>query len=163
MVTSFAQIQDQLAAVIAHTGVIIFATGLAFSVVSKQQISTNITVGSSVSLAGYQFRFQQIKLAALPNYTTEKALITVKQQSNLIADLEIERRFYTARQQLMIEPAVHWGLLRNWYAVLGEKTGNNRYAIRLYVQDGIQWIWGGAVIMCIGVFIGWVKGRTKNV
>lgn len=156
------QIQKQLASLVAHTGVIVFATGLAFSVVSKQEISANITVGNSVSLAGYQFHFKQIKLAATPNYTTEKALITVTQQSKFITDLDIERRFYTARQQLMIEPAMHWGLRRNWYAVLGEKTGDERYAIRLYVQDGVQWIWGGAVTMCIGVFIGWTKGRAKH-
>ncbi|TOL41960.1 hypothetical protein CGH97_26325, partial [Vibrio parahaemolyticus] len=71
---------------------------------------------------------------------TEKAVIQVAQANHPLHQLITERRFYTARQQLMIEPGTYWGWVRNWYAVLGEKTGANSYAIRFYVQDGIQWI-----------------------
>ncbi|EPK6163931.1 heme lyase CcmF/NrfE family subunit [Providencia stuartii] len=156
------EIQKRLASLLAHTGVIIFATGIAFSTVSKQEISANMTVNHTVSLAGYQFNFKQLQLDTQSNYTTEKALIAVYQKDTFITHLETERRFYTARQQIMIEPGMHWGWMRNWYAVLGEKTGNNRYALRFYVQDGIQWIWGGAFIMCIGLFIGWFKGRSQH-
>ncbi|MEQ4622259.1 heme lyase CcmF/NrfE family subunit [Providencia vermicola] len=159
----FRDIQRQLSSLISHSGVIIFAIGIAFSTVSKQEVSANMTLGHSISLSGYQFTFQQLQLEAQSHYTTEKALITVVQKDKLISTLMPERRFYTARKQLMIEPSMHWGWIRNWYAVLGEKTGNNRYALRFYVQDGVQWIWGGALIMCIGLFWGWIKGRAKHV
>ena len=98
-------------------------------------------------------------MSAESNYTTEKAIIHVSQNSKSGFDIITERRLYMARQQLMIEPGISWGWLRSWYVVLGEKTGDDRYAMRFYVQEGIQWIWGGGFIMCIGVLIGWFRER----
>ncbi|MGG4607774.1 heme lyase CcmF/NrfE family subunit [Providencia sp. Me31A] len=156
-------IRQQLPALLAHTGVIIFAAGIALSIGSRQETSVNLPVGQSVSLAGYQFQFTELKLDAESNYTTEKAIIHISQSNQLLHNLVTERRFYTARQQLMIEPGIYWGWMRNWYAVLGEKTGPDSYAIRFYVQDGIQWIWGGALFMCLGLLVNWLIGRQKHV
>ena len=156
-------INSKISVLIAHTGVIVFAVGIALSVGSRQEVSANVSLGQTITLAGYQFNFQQLQLDAEPNYTTEKAIIQISQNNHPLYNIITERRFYTARQQLMIEPGIHWGFIRNWYAVLGEKTDTDSYAIRFYVQDGIQWIWGGAFIMCLGALIGWVKGRVKNV
>ncbi|XPE67953.1 hypothetical protein ACNKHP_15780 [Shigella boydii] len=30
---------------------------------------------------------------------------------------------------------------------MGEKTGADRYAFRLYVQSGVRWIWGERLLM----------------
>ena len=62
----------------------------------------------------------------------------------------------------MIEPGINWGWLRNWYVVLGEKTADQHYAMRFYVQDGIQWIWSGGILMCLGLLFGWIRGRKKH-
>lgn len=155
-------IRCQLASLIAHTGVVIFAAGIAISVGSRHETSINFTVGQSISLAGYQFQFEELQQVAESNYTTEKAVIQINQDNQPLHQIITERRFYTARQQLMIEPGIYWGWLRNWYAVLGEKTGPESYAVRFYVQDGIQWIWAGAFIMCFGLLISWWRGRVKN-
>lgn len=42
----------------------------------------------------------------------------------------------------MMEPSIRWNGIHDWYAVMGEKTGADRYAFRLYVQSGVRWIWG---------------------
>lgn len=152
-----------LPSLIAHTGVIIFAAGIALSMGSRQEISANIALGQSIHLAGYQFSFEKLQLAAQPNYTTEKALIRIDKDQQAPRYLTTESRFYLARQQQMIEPGIDWGFVRNWYVVLGEKTAPNRYAMRFYVQDGISWIWGGALFMCLGVVIGWLRGKNNHV
>lgn len=155
-------IRQQLPALLAHTGVVIFAAGIALSVGSRQETSVNLAVGQTITLAGYQFKFTDLQLAAQSNYTTEKAIIHITQEDQFQHDLITERRFYLARQQLMIEPGINWGWLRNWYAVLGEKTSDQHYAMRFYVQDGIQWIWGGGIFMCLGLLFGWIRGRKKH-
>ncbi|EPK8021716.1 heme lyase NrfEFG subunit NrfE [Providencia rettgeri] len=155
-------IRQQFPSLIAHTGVVIFSAGIALSVGSHHETSVNLSIGQSISLAGYQFQFNELQLDAKSNYTTEKAIIQISKVNQPLHSLITERRFYTARQQLMIEPGIYWGWLRNWYAVLGEKTGTNSYAIRFYVQDGIQWIWGGAFVMCFGLLVSWIKVRIKN-
>lgn len=45
-----------------------------------------------------------------------------------IGELTPERRFYEARRQQMMEPSIRWNGIHDWYAVMGEKTGPDRYA-----------------------------------
>lgn len=152
----------QLPALIAHTGVLIAALGIVVSSVSRQEISLNLRPGQQVALAGYTFRFDRLELEAKGNYTTEKAQIALWQGENRIGDLTPERRFYTARRQQMMEPDIRWNLIHDWYAVMGEKTGPERYAMRLYVQSGVRWIWGGGLLMIVGALLSGWRGRREN-
>ncbi|HEM8564414.1 TPA: heme lyase CcmF/NrfE family subunit [Citrobacter farmeri] len=155
-------VRRQLPALLAHAGVLVFAAGSLFSSGSRQEISLNLSPGQQVELAGYTFRFERLELAAKGNYTTEKALITLWQGDQRKGSLTPERRFYSARRQQMMEPGIRWDLLHDWYAVMGEKTGEERYAMRLYVQSGVRWIWGGGLLMIAGaLFSGW-QGRKRN-
>ncbi|HCB2208800.1 TPA: heme lyase CcmF/NrfE family subunit [Citrobacter farmeri] len=155
-------VRRQLPALLAHAGVLVFAAGILFSSGSRQEISLNLSPGQQVELAGYTFRFERLELAAKGNYTTEKAFITLWQGDQRKGSLTPERRFYSARRQQMMEPGIRWDLLHDWYAVMGEKTGEERYAMRLYVQSGVRWIWGGGLLMIAGaLFSGW-QGRKRN-
>ncbi|GAB5073621.1 heme lyase NrfEFG subunit NrfEF [Citrobacter sedlakii] len=152
----------QLPALIAHTGVLIAALGIVVSSVSRQEISLNLRPGQQVALAGYTFRFDRLELEAKGNYTTEKAQIALWQGENRIGDLTPERRFYTARRQQMMEPDIRWNLIHDWYAVMGEKTGPERYAMRLYIQSGVRWIWGGGLLMIVGALLSGWRGRRED-
>lgn len=153
----------QLPALLAHTGVFIFAAGIMVSSGSRHEISLNLSPGQQVVLAGYTFRFERLDLATHGNYTTEKALITLSKDDQVIGRLAPERRFYVARRQQMMEPGIHWNLLHDWYAVMGEKTGAERYAMRFYVQTGVRWIWGGGLLMIVGALLsGWRGGDVMR-
>lgn len=152
----------QLPALIAHTGVLIAALGIVVSSVSRQEISLNLRPGQQVALAGYTFRFDRLELEAKGNYTTEKAQIALWLGENRIGDLTPERRFYTARRQQMMEPDIRWNLIHDWYAVMGEKTGPERYAMRLYIQSGVRWIWGGGLLMIVGALLSGWRGRRED-
>ncbi len=149
----------QLPALLAHAGVLVFAAGIVFSSGSRQEISLNLSPGQQVALAGYIFRFERLDLEAKGNYTSEKALITLWQNEKRIGSLQPERRFYAARRQQMMEPGIRWNLMHDWYAVMGEKTGPDRYAMRLYVQSGVRWIWGGGLLMVFGALLSAWRGR----
>ncbi len=114
-------VHRQLPALLAHTGVFIFAAGIMVSSGSRHEISLNLSPGQQVVLAGYIFRFERLDLEAKGNYTSEKALITLWRNEKRIGSLQPERRFYAARRQQMMEPGIHWNLLHDWYAVMGEK------------------------------------------
>ncbi|EAQ4037555.1 heme lyase NrfEFG subunit NrfF [Salmonella enterica] len=149
----------QLPALLAHAGVLVFAAGIVFSSGSRHEISLNLSPGQQVVLAGYTFRFERLDLEAKGNYTSEKARITLWRNEKRIGSLQPERRFYAARRQQMMEPGIHWNLLHDWYAVMGEKTGPDRYAMRLYVQTGVRWIWGGGLLMVCGALLSGWRGR----
>ncbi|MCQ3594543.1 heme lyase NrfEFG subunit NrfEF, partial [Salmonella enterica subsp. enterica serovar Indiana] len=152
-------VRCQLPALLAHTGVFIFAAGIMVSSGSRHEISLNLSPGQQVVLAGYTFRFERLDLEAKGNYTSEKARITLWRNEKRIGSLQPERRFYAARRQQMMEPGIHWNLLHDWYAVMGEKTGPDRYAMRLYVQTGVRWIWGGGLLMVCGALLSGWRGR----
>lgn len=157
-----AALHRQLPALLAHSGVLIVAAGIIFSSGSRQEISLNLQPGQQIELAGYIYRFERLDLAAEGNYTTEKALITLWQNGKRIGNLQPERRFYAARRQQMMEPGIRWNLLHDWYAVMGEKTGPDRYAMRLYVQTGVRWIWGGGLLMVMGALLSGWRGRKRD-
>ncbi|KDF10795.1 cytochrome c-type biogenesis protein NrfE [Citrobacter freundii MGH 56] len=152
-------VRCQLPALLAHAGVLVFAAGIVFSSGSRQEISLNLSPGQQVELAGYTFRFERLDLEAKGNYTSEKAQITLWQDEKRIGTLQPERRFYAARRQQMMEPGISWNLMHDWYAVIGEKTGVDRYAMRLYVQTGVRWIWGGGLLMVFGALLSAWRGR----
>lgn len=155
-------LRHQLPALFAHSGVLLLVTGIIFSSGSRQEISLNLSPGQQVELAGYAFHFDRLDLAARGNYTTEKATITLWQTDKQIGTLQPERRFYAARGQQMMEPGIRWNLLHDWYAVMGEKTGQDRYAIRIYVQSGVRWIWGGGLLMVFGALLSGWRGRKRD-
>ncbi len=155
-------VRRQLPALLAHAGVLVFAAGILFSSGSRQEISLNLSPGQQVELAGYTFRFERLELAVKGNYTTEKAFITLWQGDKRTGSLTPERRFYSARRQQMMEPGIRWDLLHDWYAVMGEKTGEERYAVRLYVQSGVRWIWGGGLLMIAGALLSGWRGRKRD-
>jgi len=146
---------------IAHAGVLLTALGIASSALQRHEISLNVTVGETVSLAGYQFTLRSVDLQAQANFTSEQAVIEVTRQGKPVAQLTPERRFYTARRQQMFEPGIDWNAFHDWYVVMGEKSGEQRYAMRFYVQTGIRWIWWGGALMMIGVLAtGWQRRRA---
>lgn len=150
----------QLPALVAHAGVLLFAAGVVVSSVSRQEISLNLQPGQQVTLAGYTFRFECLDLQAKGNYTSEKAIVALFDHQQRIGELTPERRFYEARRQQMMEPSIRWNGIHDWYAVMGEKTGPDRYAFRLYVQSGVRWIWGGGLLMIAGALLSGGGGRS---
>lgn len=78
-------VRCQLPALLAHTGVFIFAAGIMVSSGSRHEISLNLSPGQQVVLAGYTFRFERLDLEAKGNYTSEKARITLWRNENALA------------------------------------------------------------------------------
>lgn len=152
----------QLPALVAHAGVLLFAAGIVVSSVSRQEISLNLQPGQQVTLAGYTFHFERLDLQAKGNYTSEKAIVALFDHQQRIGELMPERRFYEARRQQMMEPSIRWNGIHDWYAVMGEKTGADRYAFRLYVQSGVRWIWGGGLLMIAGALLSGWRGRKRD-
>lgn len=155
----FPALRRQLPALLAHSGVAIAAAGMVLSSVSREEISRNVTQGEQVGLAGYTFLFQRLDLLAQANYTAERARIAVIKNGKPLGVMTPERRYYTVRRQLSVEPGIHWTPWRDWYVVLGEKTGEKRYAMRFYIQRGVRWIWGGALLMTVGALLSGWRGR----
>ncbi|AVX38637.1 heme lyase CcmF/NrfE family subunit [Yersinia massiliensis] len=133
-----------------HGGVAVSLLGMLFASYHSVEQGSRMSPGEQITLAGYQFTYRQTERQVGPNYTSERAHILVSRQGQPITLLLPERRRYTVRETLMIEPAIASGPLADFYAVLGDNLGSGEYSVRLYHKPLVSWIWGGALMMVLG-------------
>ncbi|MCZ6860187.1 MAG: hypothetical protein O7I42_07900 [Alphaproteobacteria bacterium] len=75
---------------------------------------------------------------------------TVTRGGRNIATLVAEKRFYPVQRRNTTEAAIHTTWLSDIYAVLGDPNGKGGFAVRLYHNPLVPWIWLGAIVMFIG-------------
>lgn len=135
---------------LAHIGVAVTVFGIAFSQNFSIEKDVRMNVGDSVNVAGYDFKFSQVKESNGPNYLGATAVIEVSNQQKLITTLAAEKRFYQVSRMSMSEAAIDGGITRDLYAALGERLNNGAWAVRLYYKPFIRWIWFGGLLMALG-------------
>ncbi|ELV7529060.1 heme lyase NrfEFG subunit NrfE, partial [Edwardsiella ictaluri] len=106
----------------------------------------------STQLGEYRFTLREVTQFARGNYTAERGEIWVQRGGDTVARLYPERRHYLARNQQMFEPGISWSWRDEWYALMAEKQGD-RYALRLYLRQGVRWIWCGGGLMIAGALL----------
>jgi cytochrome c-type biogenesis protein CcmF len=61
-----------------------------------------------------------------------------------------EKRFFPLENGTQTDVAIRTNLLADLYAVIGDPDGNGGYAVRLYYNPLVPWIWLGAALMAFG-------------
>ncbi|QLB12514.1 cytochrome c-type biogenesis protein CcmF [Bisgaardia hudsonensis] len=136
--------------ILAHLGVAMTVWGIAFSQNYSVERDVRMSVGDTVNIADYDFKFQGISDANGANYQGGKAQIDIYKNGKFETTLYAEKRFYTVSKMSMTEAAIDWGFSRDLYVALGESLGNNAWALRLYYKPFIRWIWIGGLFMVLG-------------
>ena len=67
-----------------------------------------------------------------------------------VVELAPSKRQYNAPPQATSEAGIHVSLLGDLYVVLGDEAGDGAYAVRLYFNPLVRFIWIGAIIMFVG-------------
>ncbi len=138
---------------LAHLG---FAASLLGIVVTSQfsiEHDLKMSPGQSETLAGYEFRFVELKDVRGPNYLASEAHFTVTREGRQVADLRPQKRRYLAGGSVMTEAAIDPGLFRDLYVAMGEPVGDSgAWAIRLHYKPMVRWMWLGAILMALGGF-----------
>ena len=136
--------------ILAHLGVAMTVWGIAFSQNFSVERDVRMTVGDTVQIADYDFKFTGVSDANGPNYMGGKAQIDISKDGKPEVTLFAEKRFYTVSKMPMTEAAIDWGFTRDLYVALGEKIEDNSWALRLYYKPFIRWIWIGGLFMALG-------------
>ena len=135
---------------LAHAGVAVFVIGVTMVKGYEVEKDVRMHVGETVTLAGYQFRFDGTRDVAGPNYQAVQAGVAVTRDGAPVAWLTPEKRVYRVQQNPMTEAAIDTGLLRDLYVALGEPLPDGGWTLRAYVKPFVDWIWGGCLLMALG-------------
>jgi len=107
-------------------------------------------VGESLAIAGYQARLDKVEPLQGPNYTADRATITVTRSGTVVATMRPERRLFTVQRMPTTFTSIHSDLLSDFYVVLGEGDGKGGWTVRIYEKPLVPWIWLGCMAMALG-------------
>ncbi|NMM05036.1 heme lyase CcmF/NrfE family subunit [Polaromonas sp.] len=139
--------------VVAHAGIAIFVIGV--TLVKGLEAANDLTmrVGDTTSVAGYTFRFADLKEIKGPNYISAQGTFEVTRGQTKIATLMPEKRLYTVQQMPQTEAGIDRGFTRDLYVSMGESIGKDLWVVRVQHKPFIGWIWGGCLIIAFGGFL----------
>ena len=148
--------------VIAHIGVAFVVIGVCLTSHYSEERDVRLAVGDKVTLSGYEFTFQGIKPFRGPNFIADEATVVIHQNGKLIATLHPQKRRYLAgRGQMMTEAAIDPGLWRDLYVAMGERLGDDAWAVRVHYKPFIRFMWLGAIIMALGGLVAVADKRYR--
>lgn len=98
---------------LAHLGVAVFIIGVTLVQGYETETDVRMDVGDTVTVGGYQFRFEGTTERAGPNYTAIRGTVTVTRGGRPVTTLHPEKRLYHASGQTMTEAAIDTGLFRD--------------------------------------------------
>jgi len=146
-----------------HVGVGIVVLGI--TITSNYSIERDLRMdpGQTVSLAGYDFRFDGTIAKPGPNYTANEGQILVSRNGQEVALLHPQKRTYLVQRNGMTEAAIDAGFLRHLYVALGEPIGDTgSWAVRLYYKPLVSWIWFGPALMALGGLLATLDRRYRT-
>ncbi|MGB1548014.1 MAG: heme lyase CcmF/NrfE family subunit [Alphaproteobacteria bacterium] len=136
---------------VAHMGIAVLLAGITASTLWQTEEIRAMRPGEEVMLAGYEIRFESAKRLPGPNYIADRGTFRIAREGTLITRLAPERRYYPVEKQWTTEAAIHTTWLSDIYVVLGERPkGEGPWAVRLYHNPLVPWIWIGAILAALG-------------
>ena len=147
---------------IAHCGVAVFIIGVTLVKGYETERDLRMAVGDSVTVGGYEFRFDGAGAVTGPNYRAARGNVTVSRNGTVQQVLHPEKRIYNAQQTAMTEAAISSGLFGDIYVSLGEPVENGAWSVRVYHKPFVTWIWGGCLIMALGGLVALTDRRYRR-
>ncbi|MCB9949270.1 MAG: heme lyase CcmF/NrfE family subunit [Rhodospirillaceae bacterium] len=138
--------------VLAHAGLGIAVAGMVASTAFLQERIVVLQPGDTTEIAGYGVTYDGVEEVDGPNYSAERAHMTIRRGGDTIAVMEPEKRFYPVTRMATTEAAIRTTWLADLYIALGDPQpgGGTGRTVRLYHHPLVPWIWIGALVMSLG-------------
>ena len=138
---------------LAHAGLGVVALGVAGATVWRSEAIEVLAPHQSMNIAGYTLRLESTDPVQGPNYTADRASITVIAGGKTLALIHPEKRAYPVEQMEVLNSSIRTTIFNDLYVVLGDPRAGGGWVVRAYVNPLAPFIWLGAVVMAIGGFI----------
>jgi cytochrome c-type biogenesis protein CcmF len=154
------------AVALAHAGMGVVALGVAGATVWRSEAAEVLTPGDTLSVAGYDLRFEGVERVPGPNFIADRADITLSRNGNEIAIIHPEKRQFLSDGTVTTNSTIRTNGFADLYVILGDARENDGWVVSAYYSPMAPFIWMGAVIMAFGGFLGFVvrirRARTSS-
>ncbi len=149
------------AVTIAHAGLGVLIVGITASSALQEERILAMRPGDVATIGGYEVVFEGVAEHQGPNYTALRATFATTSGGRPVATLHSEKRFFPVERQSTTEAGIQTTLWRDLYFVLGDRTPDGAWAVRLYVNPFVIWLWGGVGIMAVGGLVSLLDRRLR--
>src|SRR5690606_2072094 len=146
---------------LAHLGVGVLILGITATSVWEKERLEIVKPGESLELAGHVFTLDAVRPVPGPNYTAIQAVFTVTRDGRKVATLTPETRGYVNPPMVTTEAAIWPVWAGELYAAVGEASGDDTWAVRLYFKPLQGWLWIGALMMAAGGIVSLTDRRYR--
>ena len=146
---------------VAHLGLGMATLGITVVQSATAELDRAVPQGGSVSLGGYDFRFEGTRPVEGPNYSAIEGTVVVGQGGKDIVVLHPQKRTYWVQQNPMTEAAISARPARDLFVAMGEDVGNGAWSLRMQVRPLIQLVWWGALVMMLGGILSGLDRRYR--
>jgi len=154
---------EMIGMVLAHGGVAVFLAGALLVESLSVQREVALAPGQSLDLGRYALHFERLDAVQGPNYSADRAHVSVLRGDRVLTVLVPEKRRYASGGQVMTEAGIRPGLFGDVYVALGEPLGNGAWAVRAHVKPFVRWIWLGAALMALGGLVTATDRRFRRI
>ena len=144
---------------IVHFGIVIIALGLIGSGLFRSEEMVSMAPGDVVEVAGERLRFEGIEMFHRDNYDAIQGRLTLLNSGRLSTP---ERRRYPRQETPMTETSIDSTMLRDVYVVLAESSDKDKWAVHIYVNPLVRFIWTGGAIILSGLFLSLSSQRRRE-
>jgi len=133
-----------------HFGIVIIALGLTGSGLFRSEATVSMAPGDVVEVAGERLRFEGVRDLQGTNYQAIQGRLTLLNSGRVLLP---ERRLYMRQQAPMTETSIDSTMARDVYVVLAESSDRNKWAVHVYVNPLVRFIWSGGIIILLGILL----------
>ena len=147
--------------IVAHLGIAIVVLGIVVNKSYSLERQVKMLPGETVTLAGYQFTFNQIEETKGPNYQSITAHFSVQKNAGVSKSLSAEQRIYP-HDQLLGKTGILFNPWRDLYLALGTSLPDGSWSVRIYYKPFVRWIWFGGFMLLIGGLLSLLNTYKKR-
>jgi cytochrome c-type biogenesis protein CcmF len=135
---------------LAHIGVGVMVLGIVATTAWQQEKILTLREGQSTDIAGFTLTFRGTTPVSGPNYTAESGSFLISSGGVPVMDLTSSKRLYDAPRQATTEAGIDATWRGDLYVVLGDRQNDGSFAVRVYFNPLVRFIWFGAILMFLG-------------
>jgi cytochrome c-type biogenesis protein CcmF len=140
---------------IIHFGFVLLFVGWAGQAFQVEMPGLEAGIGETFSLRQYTFRVDDLRVEDTPNYSAQRAVVSVFENGEKVAVMHPQRRIYKAgEQQATTEVSLRSTIKEDLYLVFeGGNLDGSKAMFLLYLNPLVAWVWAGGVVVALGTII----------
>jgi cytochrome c-type biogenesis protein CcmF len=150
----------------AHIGVVMLTVGIAGSSMFTQEVEATLRPGQTLTLGGYDVRFDELWGREEPQRFVVAADLAVLRDGRQIGMLTPRLNFYRGREEPITTPSVRSRAHEDLYVnLLAFESDGSSATVHVLVEPVVVWIWIGGFVIAFGAFVAvwpWKKARIRR-